>query len=119
MSDRCICGGAQLSCDDVVFNQHGDTAVILGCVLCDDGNLRLKVELMRSVSQSAVAQTNVHVLWLACDVYLPTAWRLHDDCIVVITHHAIFTYLYYIAALPLIESAALPLIESGARHCRL
>ena len=85
MPDRCICGGAQLSCDDIVFKQHGDTAVILGCLLCDDGHLRLKVELMRSVSQSVFAQTEVQALWLACDVYLPTAWRQQDDCIVVIT----------------------------------
>ena len=81
MADRCICGGANLSCDDIVMDQHGNAAVILACILCDDGRLLLKVELMQNAGRSGVvfAMTHAEALWLARDVYQPTAWRQRED----------------------------------------
>ena len=53
MADRCICGGASLSVDDIVLDQHGSVAVIVACILGDDGRLLLKVELMQRVGGGA------------------------------------------------------------------
>ena len=46
MTDRCVCGGASLSIDDIVLKQHGKAIVALKCIYCDGGRLLLKVGLM-------------------------------------------------------------------------
>jgi hypothetical protein len=85
MADKCVSGGAELSCDDIVTDPRGIAAVILACILCDDGRLLLKVELMRSVGRSVWTSTQQQVLWLARDAQQPVAWRQREDgCIVVI-----------------------------------
>ena len=57
---------------------------ILACILCDDGRLILKVELMRSVGRSVFVTTKDEALWLANVVNLPTAWRQTEDGRVVV-----------------------------------
>ena len=79
MADRCVCGGANLSCDDIVLDPHGHAAVILGCILCDDGRLLLKVELMRSVGGNVWAQSQQQAMWMARDTHQPVAWRRRED----------------------------------------
>ncbi len=56
----------------------------MACILCDDGRLRLKVELMRSVGYPVFAMTNVEAFWFALDAYQPTAWRQREDGSIVV-----------------------------------
>ena len=79
MADRCVCGGASLSVDEIVLDQHGSAAVIVACILCDDGRLLLKVELMQHVGAGAWATTKQVSMWLARDAYQPVAWRRRGD----------------------------------------
>jgi hypothetical protein len=79
MADRCFCGGASLSVDDIVVDQHGSDAVIVACIFCDDGRLLLKVELMQRVGGSAWATKKQVSMWLARDAYQPVAWRQRGD----------------------------------------
>lgn len=86
MSDRCVCGGAEFSCDDIVMNRsRGSAAVILACLLSDDGRVLVKVEMLRRVGASVWNQTQLQELWLARDASHPVAWRQRGDgCIAVI-----------------------------------
>jgi len=84
MANKCTCGGAELACDDVVI--RGELlAIVLACVLHQDGRLMLKVERMIATNRSAWRQTTLQEFWLASSVHHPTCWRAHgDDSIVVI-----------------------------------
>jgi hypothetical protein len=77
MADRCICGGAKLSCDDIVKHSDGRVGVVLACML-NEGRLVLKIEQFRKL-RAAWVHTSVNVLWSAKDVKLPIAWRQLDD----------------------------------------
>ena len=85
MADRCICGGASLACDDIVMDPNGIACIILACIICDDGKLLLKAELMRNVGQGVWAQTPSQVLFLAREARQAVAWRQREDgCYVVL-----------------------------------
>ena len=79
MADKCVCGGAELSCDDVVVDHRELVAVILACILCEDGRLLLKVERMVMTDRSAWRQTGLQEFWLARDAHHPIAWYQRDD----------------------------------------
>ena len=83
MADKCICGGAELACDDVVI--RGELlAIVLQCILYQDGRLMLKVERMVATNRSAWRQTTLQEFWLASSVHHPICWRAHGgDSIVV------------------------------------
>ena len=47
MSKQCKCGGAVLAVNDIVVNRSRGTAnVILACILCGDGRLLVRVEML-------------------------------------------------------------------------
>ena len=85
MADKCVSAGALMSCDDIVVNDRAFAAVILACVLCDDGRLLLKVEMLQQImGTSAWTQTPLQELWLARDARQPTAWRRRGDGSIVV-----------------------------------
>ena len=86
MADKCISAGAQLGCDDIVVDRRALVAVILACILLDNGRLLLKVEMLRKIMATSVStQTPLQEFWLARDAQQPTAWpRQADGSIVVI-----------------------------------
>jgi hypothetical protein len=79
MADRYTCGGANLSCDDIVLDSNGHAAVILGRILFDDMRCMLKAELMRSVGRNVWAQSQQQAMWIARDTFHPVAWRQRED----------------------------------------
>lgn len=80
VTTRCVCGGAELSRNDIVQNAlDGAAGVVLECILGLDSVLRLRVEILRNVERGVWEQTPRQTLWLARDVFHPTAWRQRDD----------------------------------------
>ena len=60
MADKCVCGGAKLSCDDIVKHSHENrVGVVVACIQSDDGRMLLRVELMQNRGRSAWQQTHV------------------------------------------------------------
>ena len=80
VATKCICGGAQLSRNDIVVHaRDGAAGVILECSLGLDGMLRVRVEVLRKVGHGGWEHTPVQKLWLARGAFHPTAWRVRPD----------------------------------------
>ena len=80
VTTKCVCGGAELSRNDIVQNAlDGAAGVVLECILGLDSVLRLRVEILRNVERGVWEQTPRQTLWLARDAFHPTAWRQRDD----------------------------------------
>ena len=79
VSKSCRCGGIRFHRNDVVIDRRGRAAVVLECILTDDGRLLVRVEVMRSAGGYDWTQTQLQECWRARGAILPVAWFRRGD----------------------------------------